>query len=115
MDVGDSIIVGSAIFGTVGLVIKWISFKSGKATNGQLAVSRKTLDEILEKRLRVVVQDAVCKARHEGLERHVEDVFKHVCEGMKELKANQIEIFQRLRGDREELLSRLSEIKGKIK
>jgi hypothetical protein len=93
---GEAIIAGSALFATMGVIIKYISYKQDNPTNGHIAVSRRTLDEVLDRKMVAIVTDKICLSRHEGLERHVSDLFDNVGNQMTRLEANQEKVFEKL-------------------
>ena len=106
--IGESIVIGSSLFATMGVIIKVISvraeayiMKSQQALdglNGKLppGISRKSLDQILDVKLKKVVTDPVCLARHQGLERHVSDIFNSLSKQMDDVKGTQERIFDKL-------------------
>ena len=105
--IGESIVIGSALFATMGVIIKCIAVRadsimhSRKDNSGNNAkvgpgVTRKSLDQILDAKFKILVTDPVCLARHEGLERHVTDVFTHLTKMMDDMKVAQDKIFDKL-------------------
>jgi hypothetical protein len=104
--IGESIVIGSGLFATMGVIIKAMTVKAhknGKNSNGKDAqngvppgVSHKTLDQILDNKLRKLVTDPVCLARYQGLERHVTDIFESVGKQLDTFAATQEKIFDKL-------------------
>ena len=106
--IGESIVIGSSLFATMGVIIKVISVRAEAyvmksqqvldGINGKLppGISRKSLDQILDVKLKKVVTDPVCLARHQGLERHVSDIFNSLSKQMDDVKGTQERIFDKL-------------------
>lgn len=107
--IGESIVIGSTLFATMGVIIKLISVRAEATTMKQLrndnganaqdnqpGVTRKSLDQILDAKLKKIVTDPVCLARHQGLERHVTDVFAHLTKQIEDVKGAQDKIFDKL-------------------
>ncbi len=101
--IGESIVIGSGLFATMGVIIKAMTVKAhknGKELNGNNifppGVSRKSLDQILDAKFRKLVTDPVCLARHQGLERHVTDLFSSVSKQLDGVTAAQDKIFDKL-------------------
>lgn len=106
--IGDSIIAGSALFATMGVIIKVITVKAETARlaaltgnqnkNGPnvVGVSRDALDQILDKKLNKIVTDPVCLARHHSLERHVTDIYTGLAHQIQDVKKSQDKIFDKL-------------------
>lgn len=101
--IGESIVIGSGLFATMGVIIKAMTVKAnknGKESNGNNGitpgVSRKSLDQILDAKFRKLVTDPVCLARHQGLERHVTDIFQSMSKQLDGVMAAQDKIFDKL-------------------
>jgi len=79
VDLGNAIIIGSGLFATAAIIIKWISVKNtvtpgGIGGNG--LVSRNTMDHTLDRRLIGVVDIQACNARHDSLEKQISKIDK---------------------------------------
>lgn len=113
ISIGESILAGSAIFATMGVIIKLLAVRQSTVKSniynaqnapfpegtGAPSVSRKDLDSILNERNAKfinLVTDPVCLARSQSIERHVTDIFNGLTKQMDEVKTIQGKIFNKL-------------------
>lgn len=68
MNLGDAIVIGSTIFGTMGVVIKLISVKAGDKLNGN-GLSYTTFNKVLDTKLDKLVSEKTCRAQHFAMNR----------------------------------------------
>ncbi|MCG7851921.1 MAG: hypothetical protein MIO92_05310 [Methanosarcinaceae archaeon] len=113
ISIGDAIIAGSALFATMGIIIKLLSIRESTiradiynsehtahpVTTGGSHITRKDLDLIFTERnakFLNLVTDPVCLARHTSLERHVTDIFTGLAKQIEDVKGSQGKIFDKL-------------------